>query len=119
MDLLMNISAYNLRDLQNLKSLLTAAMREKMTVERLMSFVEKTISEAVAEQQKGEQKGLPTGSVCSECGGPAIKTPVNTTPGNQVDGPWTHAVQCQNRPAKDNPWLPKHCGHTDYLVERR
>ena len=27
-----------------------------------------------------------------------------------------HAVQCQNRPATDQPWRDEMCGHTEYIV---
>ena len=28
----------------------------------------------------------------------------------------THAIQCQNRPATDQPWRNGMCGHTEYVV---
>lgn len=59
--------------------------------------------------------GRDTERRCPECGGPAVLVPVNTGRGDQIGGGWTHALQCQNRPAKDRPWLPKHCGHTEYV----
>ena len=51
---------------------------------------------------------------CTVCGGPAVVVPVNTGQATMVGGGYAVAIQCQNRPTKDNTWLPSHCGHTEY-----
>ncbi|MDX9897264.1 MAG: hypothetical protein RBS34_17590 [Desulfofustis sp.] len=114
----MNYAAYGGRDLQNMRGLLLQARREKLTLEQLDADVARTV-EAMNSVAAGDHPVKPVGLRCSRCGGPAIKVSVNTHRGNQVDGDWTRAIQCQNRPAKDSPWLPRHCGHTEYIVEAR
>ena len=52
-------------------------------------------------------------AVCSVCGKPAVIMPLT---GSDWTADATHAVQCQNRPAMDKPWLLQHCGHTEYIV---
>lgn len=51
---------------------------------------------------------------CPHCGASMHEVPVNTVPANQVDGRYTRAYVCANRPRGDQGWQPSHCGHVEY-----
>ena len=52
-------------------------------------------------------------TICSACGAPAVIIPLVEADRTPTA---THAVQCQNRPATDQPWRNGMCGHTEYVV---
>ena len=58
-------------------------------------------------------------ATCSLCGKPAVVVPVNIDQKTRAGESYTHAIQCQNRPATDQPWQDGMCGHTEYVVRGR
>ena len=120
---MLNFNAYKSKDLQNFLSLLNQFESEGVTDVR---FMRQRIENHIQSQSWATTRAAPYQSsnrpadnytTCAICGAPAVIMPVNTTPANQVPGGATHAIQCQNRPTKDNPWLPSHCGHTSYIIK--
>lgn len=51
---------------------------------------------------------------CSVCGSPAVIVPLSRS--DRGNDAITHAIQCQNRPGTDQPWLHGMCGHTEYVM---
>jgi len=120
----MLFESYNLGTLQALAGLLLKAKREGMSIDTMIyelnDHIDKrsaaaTESREASPRQPGKYR--PDNMVhCSVCGLMALIVPLNINPATKVPGGYTHAVQCQNRPATDQPWQDKHCGHTEYIV---
>lgn len=86
-----------------------------------------TIVEALAALDAGLDTALPSTPMktsktkrrtdtivtCSVCGKSAVIVPLSR---HDRTGTATHAIQCQNRPAKDQPWRDGMCGHTEYIM---
>lgn len=107
-------------DLQNFRAILSLALSAGVTDNtHLLAVVDKAIGSDSASISQPTQAGKYRSdnlSVCSVCGAPAVIVAVNTDFGNRIDGEFTHAIQCQNRPASGQVWKPGHCGHTEYIT---
>jgi len=117
MDMLINIEVYNLRDLQNTRALLQAANAAGQTIPATITVIDTAISRYIP---AGELHITPTKrrrpdniTTCSVCGGSAVIVPLASADRNPCA---SHAIQCQNRPATDQPWRAGMCGHTEYIV---
>ena len=115
---MIDLSIYNIRDLQNLQPLLTDAINDGGDL--------KTISDTLATELSSRLQSLTVTTpapaarrrsdnitTCPACGSPAVIVPL--APADRTPSA-THAVQCQNRPAIDRPWRDGMCGHTEYIV---
>jgi len=114
----MNVSSYNTRDLQNFRSLLAVAIEENRDLHALAATVNTELDSRlqmmeVVTPTPASSRRPDNIAVCSICGKPAVIMPLT---GSDWTADATHAVQCQNRPAMDKPWLLQHCGHTEYIV---
>jgi hypothetical protein len=116
--LMIDLSIYNIRDLQNLQPLLTDAINDGGDL--------KTISDTLATELSSRLQSLTVTTpapaarrrsdnitTCPACGSPAVIVPLSRADRSPAA---THAIQCQNRPRTDQPWLAGMCGHTEYLV---
>ncbi|KKR35961.1 MAG: hypothetical protein UT69_C0038G0003 [Candidatus Yanofskybacteria bacterium GW2011_GWE1_40_10] len=101
----MNVSSYNTRDLQNFRSLLAVAIEENRDLHALAA----TVNTELDSRLQMMEVVTPTPASSK----PAVIMPLT---GSDWTADATHAVQCQNRPAMDKPWLLQHCGHTEYIV---
>ena len=118
MGVLMKFDIYSLRDLQNLQSLLITVKQVGGNSDTLFDAVNRELDSRL--QSISLTPTTPTFrrrpdniTTCSVCGKSAIVVPLSSTDRTNTA---THAIQCQNRPAKDQPWLAGMCGHTEYIV---
>lgn len=116
----MDLSAFKLSDLQNCLALLTLAEGDgvvdaRFLRERIQRHIagKRRISAVTMAKYRRRPDNITT---CSICGSPAVIVPVNNRADNQIGGGYTHAIQCQNRPATGQAWQSGHCGHTEYIV---
>jgi len=114
----MNLSIYKFSELQNFISILEQFNAIKITDARVICATISahiSVGKNVYVQPAGKRR--PDNLIkCLRCGNSAMIIPVNSGPGDKIAGEFTHAIQCQNRPATDQPWLAGMCGHTEYLV---
>ena len=112
----MSLHAFSLRDKQNAMAILSIFEAKGVIDSRFVrASIQRDIDNRFLSSAKASGK-YRRGDRCSICGKVAIVVEVNTTEANAIPGSFTHAIQCQNRPASDQPWLPTHCGHTEYIV---
>lgn len=109
------------RDLQNIDTAFLLADRAGITD---INVFRQQLQDYLRKQRQAIRPTVPVATrtrvvsiKCSICGGPAIKVPVNTDAGNQIDGGYTHAILCRKVPVVGQPWRDHHCGHTDYVIE--
>ena len=114
----MDLSAYRLRDVQNIRSILNDAKSEALSIDQLIEILDVTVSVELGDVSvtKQHRDRLSPGTVCSVCGKSTVIVLVNTNPGNRVGDQFTHAIQCQNRPGAGQKWKNGMCGHTEYIV---
>ena len=114
----MELTSYKLRDLQNLQTIIATVIADAGDIEILAAAVD----DELARRINSIFISFPTPAVrrrpdnlttCSICGSPAVIVPLSRAD-RSVDA--THAIQCQNRPATDQPWRDGMCGHTEYAV---
>lgn len=112
------LESFSLQDRQNFLAMLTIAEGSGVTDSRIIrEQLQRSIDSQYLNAARSSQKYRREPQYkCAHCGSSAVLTTLNTEPGNQVEGGITHAIQCQNRPGKYMPWLPIHCGHTEYIV---
>jgi len=112
---------FSVRDRQNFMAMLNIAEAAAITDIR---FVRTAIQSSIDRQRATEARGpgrynrprllRPDNlTTCSACGKPAVIVPLSQTDRTATS---THAIQCQNRPATDQPWRDGMCGHTEYIV---
>ena len=118
MGVLMNLKLYSLRDLQNLQAMMDDVKNDGGDFLDIASQLEAEL----ASRMQTMSMTLPTPATrrrpdniatCAVCGGPAVIVPLSRADRSPAA---THAIQCQNRPAKDQPWRDGMCGHTEYIV---
>jgi len=108
------LTALSYRDLQNMAVIL----RTFATCDAVAAAIEAEINSrhhdhplsAISPAPRRHPDNITT---CRVCGSQAIIVPLARQDRTAES---THAAQCQNRPATDQPWLPNHCGHTEYIV---
>ena len=114
MGMLMIFNAFSDRDLQNMLSLMNQCESVGVTDIRFVrERLQRHISAGRLSDARKINKFKSENIVkCKECGGPAIVVPLDKTTATH-----THAIQCQNRPATDQPWRDGMCGHTEYIFK--
>lgn len=113
----MDLTAFNRRDRQNCLAIINAAKNQRLTLEDLATLLMQDNDQNVTGTTPSERHRPGNIARCSVCGFSAAIVAVNSSPGNQIGGGYTHAVQCQNRPATGQQWDPTHCGHTEYIMK--
>ena len=115
--MLKNIEVYNLRDLQNTRALLQEANVAGQTIPAIIAAIDTVLGRYMP---PGEPRLTPSNrrrpdnlTTCKICGQPAVIVPLANIDRTTTA---THVVQCQNRPATDQPWRDGMCGHTEYIV---
>jgi len=106
------------RDIQNFRSLLVSAQTAgldliSLTKEVDIELASRSESLIVSAAKPATRHRPDNITTCSVCGKSAIVVPLSSTDRTNTA---THAIQCQNRPAKDQPWRDGMCGHTEYIV---
>jgi|GEM_PF-4812039 len=114
----MELSVYNNRDLQTMAGLLTLALRDGLDLQVVTAAVNAELgtrmkSLPITPPKPAKQSQPDNVTVCPVCGKPAIILALSRTDRTPTA---THAIQCQNRPATDQPWSEGMCGHTEYIV---
>lgn len=116
MDMLINTEAYSLRDLQNMKALLHDAVATGQAISAIIVAIDTAIGHfmPVSDQPISPKHRRSDNAVtCSICGGAVVIVPLVSADCTKFA---THAIQCQNRPATDQPWRDGMCGHTEYIL---
>jgi hypothetical protein len=121
MGVLMNLTSFDYAHIQHFMTFLILAENEGITDLRVLQEILNRDSAYLRRQEvrrvyKYNKKERGSYLQCGKCGSLAITVPVNTGNGDRIEGGYTHALQCQNRPKGDNPWQPSHCGHTEYFI---
>jgi len=98
--------AYTDTLLQSTRALLQDARAQGKTLEEVIA----AIDERFANRGK-----VGTVALCPECGATLQKMAVNIGDGSVVEGDYTYALMCTNRPAKDRPWIDGMCGYVEYI----
>jgi len=122
------IKSLPLSHVQSAKIILDVAIDAGLTTDELRRKLVARIDQVAAEVADGNEQ-LPRAvergkrrpdniTTCSVCGKAAVIVPVNTDRKTRISGDYTHGIQCQNRPATDQPWRDGMCGHTEYVVWR-
>ena len=117
MGMLIRLEVYSYRDLQNTRALLQEAAAAGQTIPEMIAAIDTALGRylpagepRIAPAKRRRPDNLTT---CKICGKPAVIVPL--VPADRTLTA-THAIQCQNRPAKDQPWRDGMCGHTEYIV---
>jgi hypothetical protein len=118
-ELHMRLTVFPLGALQNCLALLAEAEADGIVdISAMRQALQQHIdSQLLSPTPRPAEKRRPDNlTACAVCGQPAVIVPLNINDGTRSAGGATHAVQCQNRPAADQPWQNSHCGHTEYIV---
>jgi len=115
--MLINIEVYNYRDLQNIRALLLEAQAAGQPISAIIATIDAAIERYMP---AGEPRMAPAKrrrpdnlTTCKICGKPAVIVPLSPADRTETAN---HAIQCQNRPATDQPWRDGMCGHTEYIM---
>jgi len=116
--MLMNSNVFSVRDLQNTKSLLQSELDSGASLLDVIAKIDVALisSGRFTEEPRisPTQQRRPDNIIkCSVCGKLAVIVPLDR---GDMTTTATHAIQCQNRPATDQPWRDGMCGHTEYIV---
>ena len=114
----MKFGAYSSRDLQNIQSMLQSAVDNALSIDQLdvavgAELVVRLGGMPLSKPSPASRRRVDNLTTCPVCGSPAVIEPL--TPADRTPTA-THAIQCQNRPATDRPWIDGMCGHTEYIV---
>jgi len=114
----MDLSIYSSRDLQNMRAILGAAADAHADLATIASAVRQEMETrqtgmAVASPRPAHRRRPDNLTACQVCGSPAV---IVSLAGADRTPNATHAIQCQNRPATDQPWREGMCGYTEYIV---
>jgi len=109
------LTALSYRDLQNM----AVVLRNFATCDDIAGAIEAELNSrhhdhplsAISPAPRRHPDNITT---CRVCGKPAVIMPLSLTDRSVFA---THAIQCQNRPAKDRPWQDGMCGHTEYITK--
>ncbi|MFZ3045711.1 MAG: hypothetical protein WA151_07335, partial [Desulfatirhabdiaceae bacterium] len=109
---------YSVKDMQNMRAILQSAIVAGIDIVTLESLIDAKIvslRRVLPASQSFTASRLQPDNIttCKICGKPAIIVPI---PRADLTHTATHAIQCQNRPATDQPWRDGMCGHTEYIV---
>jgi len=115
------IKSLSLSSLQSLLILVDQAITTRETIESFRSALASevdirigAITDGAAPVIRASRRRRPDNVVtCAVCGSSAVIVPL---PPADRSATATHAIQCQNRPATDQPWRDGMCGHTEYIV---
>ena len=117
MDLLIGgLTAFSVKDNQNCMAILnvfesTGVTDIRFVRQRLQSAIDSKYAMTVTRSGRYKSDNITT---CGLCGGPAAILPLKKSDRSPTA---THAIQCQNRPANDQPWQDGMCGNTEYIVQ--
>jgi hypothetical protein len=112
----MRLDAYSTSALQHTSAVCHAAIAAGITdVVTLAATIAANINSRVSIQHpRYAASSRPDNlTICQVCGKPAVIVPLSQAD-SSVSA--THAIQCQNRPATDQPWCDGMCGHTEYVI---
>lgn len=102
----MNLDLYDMRSMQNAKSLLIQARNEGLSIHDTISVIDEhllRISPSIHRPRNYESKRV---EYCPSCGkGPYITLPVNDSPATHVGGQWKAMKLCRN--CHHEEWIKK------------
>ncbi|KGO33205.1 hypothetical protein JT06_15835 [Desulfobulbus sp. Tol-SR] len=112
------LKTLNLRDIQNFRGLLVSAQVAGLDLVLLTKEIDIELASRseslIVSAAKPATRHRPDNIIaCAICGKPAVIVPLPIADRTKTA---THAIQCQNRPATDQPWSEGMCGHTEYIV---
>lgn len=109
------LTAFSHRDLQNFRAIqavfATAGITDPARMDAEIDAIMTSRAGAVSRSDRRHPDNVTT---CSICGKSAVIVPLSAKDRSATA---THAVVCNNRPAKDQPWCDGMCGHTEYIVQ--
>ena len=109
-----SLDSYSLALLQNFRSLVSQLRNDEITD---LTDIENLITSKLSNYNikvTPDVRKLPDNiTTCSVCGKSAVIVSLGRADRTKTA---THAIQCQNRPATDQPWRNGMCGHTEYIV---
>lgn len=109
------LAAHKISDLQNFRSMLVSNIEAGISdASAIIALIDQRLgSFQVSVPRPATTHRSDNLTTCTICGKPAIVVPLSIADRTQTA---THAIQCQNRPAKDQPWRDGMCGHTEYIM---
>jgi hypothetical protein len=114
----MLLTPYSIRELQTIAAIVADAVAHHLDLQSLSVAITAELASrstdlAVSTPRPADRRHPDNLTVCQVCGSPAVIVPLTKVDRTATA---THAIQCQNRPATNQPWRDGMCGHTEYVV---